>query len=105
VSKREDRGSKGKREIAAFDPLENAVQSAVAQLKELRGRLDEAQREGRETKELLRKFTGGEEDPAHLLTRLSDLESQNRDLQARIEKGREGVERLLARIRFLEEQG
>jgi hypothetical protein len=40
-----------------------------------------------------------------MLTRLEKLESENQDLLFRVEKGKEGVERLLARIRFLEEQG
>ena len=47
------------------------------------------------------------QDPAEagrLLSRLKALESENEDLHARLEQGREGVERVLARIRFLEEQ-
>ena len=46
----------------------------------------------------------GEQDPGALVERLTDLESRNRELNERLEEGREGVERLLARIRFLEEQ-
>ena len=56
-------------------------------------------------KELLRRFTEGEEEPTRLLSRLSDLEAQNQELLNRLKTGKEGVERLLARIRFLEEQG
>jgi hypothetical protein len=91
-------------EVQAFDQLEKAVSGAVQQLKVLRGRLDEAQEEGREMKEILRKFTEGEEEPSRLLSRLKALEAENRELLDRLKKGREGVERLLARIRFLEEQ-
>jgi len=39
------------------------------------------------------------------LTRLKNLESENQELLDRLKMGKAGVERLLARIRFLEEQG
>lgn len=96
---------RGTLQSEAFDQLEEAVTGAVGRLKELRNRLDEAQVEGGETKELLRKFTGGEEDPAVLVSRLRTLESENEELLTRLKMGKDGVERLLARIRFLEEQG
>jgi predicted RNase H-like nuclease (RuvC/YqgF family) len=105
VSKREGKAKKGSPEAQAFHQLEEAVNGAVAQLKELRGRLGESQDEGREMRELLRKFIEGEEDPALLLSRLRSLESENQEFLVRLKKGKEGVERLLARIRFLEEQG
>ena len=105
MSKKGVKKKKGGREDKAFDQLEEVVDSAVAQLKELRTQLDRAQKEGGETKELLRKFTEGEEDPARLISRLRDLESENQEFLDRLKKGKEGVERLLARIRFLEEQG
>jgi len=105
VSKKEDRGKRGRKDPKPLDRLEKAVNGAVAQLKELRGRLGEARDEGLEMKELLRRFTEGEEDPTRLLTRLKNLESENQELLDRLKKGKAGVERLLARIRFLEEQG
>ena len=89
----------------AFQRLEDAVHAAVAQLKELRERLGKAHAEGREMKDLLRRFTEGEEDPSRLLSRLNSLEAQNQELLERLKRGKEGVERLLARIRFLEEKG
>ena len=91
--------------VSALDQLDQAVESAAAQLKELRSRLRQAQDQSVEMKELLRQFTGGEEDPARLMTRLRELESENQELLDRMKMGNEGVERLLARIRFLEEQG
>jgi len=105
VSKPGDKKNKGGRVGPAFKQLDKAVESAAAQLKDLRGRLGQAKDEGREMKELLRQFTGGEEDPARLMTRLHDLESENQELLDRLKMGKEGVDRLLARIRFLEEQG
>ena len=105
MSNKEDRARKGASELKALDQLEKAVLGAVAHMKGLRSRLDEALGEGTETKELLRKFTEGEEDPAELLDRVGRLEAENRELLERLKRGKEGVERLLARIRFLEEQG
>ena len=105
MSNQEDNGKKNGPDPKAFDRLERAVAGAVTQLSDLRNRLGEAQDEGLEMKELLRRFTEGEEEPTRLLSRLSDLEAQNQELLNRLEKGKEGVERLLARIRFLEEQG
>lgn len=105
MSNRERKGRKVPPEMQAFDDLEAMVVRAAVQLKELRAELKQSRAEGSETKELLRQFTEGEEDPAQMLTRLEKLESENQDLLFRVKKGKEGVERLLARIRFLEEQG
>ncbi|MGD2122026.1 MAG: hypothetical protein PVJ76_09795 [Gemmatimonadota bacterium] len=105
MSNREDKGRAGEQEVAAFDQLEETVDGAVARLKELRSQLSETRDAGQEMKELLRKFTEGEEEPTRLLTKLKNLEAENQDLLERLRRGKEGVERLLARIRFLEEQG
>ena len=105
MSKKGVRTKKGGLEVKGFAELEEVVNSAVAQLKELRTQIDRTQKEGGEMKELLRKFTEGEEDPALLIARLRDLESENQEFLNRLKRGKEGVERLLARIRFLEEQG
>ena len=40
-----------------------------------------------------------------LRARLGQTQDENRELLDRLKIGKEGVERLLARIRFLEEQG
>lgn len=105
MSNPEDKKENGISEEEAFERLEEAVNGAVAQLKELRADLGQAQEEGKEMKELLRKFTEGEEDPTRLLKRSRELEVENQELMERLRMGKEGVERLLARIRFLEEQG
>lgn len=105
MSNPEGKKKKGAPKDTAFDQLEEAVAGAVAQLTDLRVRLAQAQDESLEMKELLRRFTGGEEDPGRLLSRLSTLESEKQELLVRLKKGKDGVERLLARIRFLEEQG
>jgi chromosome segregation ATPase len=105
VSKREGRSKKKMPPLEAFPRLEEAVDAAVARVEELRNRLAESQGQGRDMEELLQRFTGEGEDPATLLARLRALEIENEDLMKRLRQGKEGVERLLARIRFLEEQG
>ncbi len=52
----------------------------------------------------MRRVAKSPADAGDLLTRLKRLEDENFDLRERIERGREGVERLLARVRFLENQ-
>ncbi len=105
MSNPEDKKKRGNPQAQAFKALEKSVRAAVDQIQDLRTRLDQARGESREMQELLRKFTGGEEEPTRLLSRLKNLEEERKELLARVAKGKEGVERLLARIRFLEEQG
>ena len=104
MSNKEDKIEQAQ-DVGAFAGLEVAVEAARARIMELRTQLTAAQKQGAEMEELLRKFTGGEEDPAHLISRQKELETENQELSGRLRKGREGVERLLARIRYLEEQG
>jgi uncharacterized alpha-E superfamily protein len=84
--------------------LEKAVRAAVSSISDLEARLTESREKGEEMKELLRRFTGQEEDPSSLMSRLQALEAENRALRTRLHEGLEGVDRILARIRFLEEQ-
>ncbi len=70
----------------------------------LRARAVEAEGRERDLQELLRRFTGDPEEAGRLLGRLRALQAENEDLRERLAKGREGVERILARLRFLEDQ-
>ena len=99
MSNPEDRG-----EQAVFQVLERTVGLAVEELRALRTRATEAEARGAELGELLQRFTGDEAAAGRLLTRLRALEEENTELRRRLEKGREGVERMLARLRFLEDQ-
>jgi cell division protein FtsB len=54
--------------------------------------------------QLLRQFVDGRQDPGELARRVAELEAENRDLRARLAKGREGVDQMLASIRFLEDR-
>ena len=88
----------------AFGRLETAVarllkehaaalgraRAAEARLQELEKRVNEARKSG--------------SDPVQLQETISHLRERNADLEKRIDAGRAGVDRLLSRIRFLEER-
>jgi predicted nuclease with TOPRIM domain len=105
VSKPEDKSPGRSWDQEAFDRLEAAIEVALTRVEKLRAELRTSKEKAAEMETLLRKFTGGEEDPSSLLSRLQRLEDENGVLTERLRKGRDGVQRLLARIRFLEEQG
>ncbi len=87
-----------------FKALEGAVGEALDRLAAMTRRAEEAERQSAELNELMRRVARSPADAGDLLTRLKRLEDENVDLRERIERGREGVERLLARVRFLENQ-
>lgn len=91
-------------ERQALSQMEGAVGRVLDEMTRLRERTRRAETRVRDVEALLRRFTRGDDDPAQLQRRVSDLQSENEDLRVRIEEGREAVERLIARIRFLEEQ-
>ncbi len=89
---------------AALKRIEAAVGVAVGEIERLRGEVARMEAQGEELEGLIRGVTSGERSPREMIDQISILEEENRDLRARLNQGREGVERLLARIRFLEEQ-
>ncbi len=101
MSSQEDRaGAEGR----AFQALEGAVGRLLAELERLRAEVAESQAHRSELAGMLKSFGDGEKDPVEMAHRLARLEEENADLLERVTQGREGVERLLARIRFLEDQ-
>lgn len=88
----------------ALEGLEGSVTRAVDRIRELEGRLRAAEARRREVEALLARMTSGEESPVDMQDRMRELEAQNGDFRRRLDEGREGIERLLTRIRFLEEQ-
>ncbi|MGE0160614.1 MAG: hypothetical protein AB7T31_14490 [Gemmatimonadales bacterium] len=94
----------GARERQPLDELERAIGDALDRLAWMGDRMALAQERSEELAELLERFTGNEVDPTEMVSRLRTLEEENADLRGRLEQGREGVERLLAKIRFLENQ-
>jgi len=102
VSNTEGNGEPADR--VAFTELEGSVGALLDRIVEVSARAEEAEAKSEELEEIVRRFTGDEAEAGRLLTRLSDLEEENTDLHGRLEKGRSGVDRLLAKIRFLEAQ-
>lgn len=88
----------------ALARLESSVTRILEEVARLRSRAREAEDRVKDLEGLLRRFTKGDVDPASLQARLAQLESENEDLRERIHEGRAGVERLLSRVRFLEDQ-
>jgi predicted nuclease with TOPRIM domain len=105
VSNKEDKNQFAAGGAEAFARLDSAVEATLARVSGLQEDLERVRNKGGEVEELLRKFSEGEDDPAALNARLKELEVENKDLHRKLRQGKEGVERLLARIRFLEEQG
>ena len=89
---------------ASFDDLSDAVEQALGELKRLREKASRVEIKNAELEELLKGIAGGTESPAEMAHDVKTLSEENRDLRARLDQGRESVERLLTRIRFLEEQ-
>lgn len=87
-----------------FAALDQAVTLALDELRRLRERAADAERRSVELASLLHAFESGEETAAGMKERVVRLEGENADLRARVERGRETVERLIARVAFLENQ-
>lgn len=83
--------------------LELAVGRVVAEVRNLRRRAKEAEERAERVDELLREFSEGTEDPGTLARKVAELEGENEALRARIRRGKEGVDQIMARIRFLED--
>lgn len=90
--------------VPALAPLETAVERALEEVRTIRERAAQAEARAERNEQLLRQFVDGREDPGALASRVAELEAENEGLRARIEQGREGVDRILASIRFLEDR-
>ncbi len=88
----------------AVERLEKAVTVALEQVEQLRGKLVRMHTQGEALEGLLKGVTSGEEGPREMIDKLSILEEENRDLRSRLDQGRAGVGRILARVKFLEEK-
>ena len=91
-------------EQVAFAQLETAVADAIERLSSMSQRVRAAEARSAEMSELVTRFTGNEAEAGDLMSRLKRLEDENADLRGRLDSGRAGVERMIARIRFLENQ-
>jgi predicted RNase H-like nuclease (RuvC/YqgF family) len=100
-----NQGADERPDLAAHSRLRVAVERLLDQVRLQRDRTERAEARVRDLEGLLARFARGEEDPARLAARLELLRDENDELRRRLGEGVEGVERLLARIRFLEEHG
>ena len=94
----------GQAEREAFAALESAVGQALDRLAQMSRRVQAAEAKSAELDEVVRRFTGNEEEGGRILSRLRHLEEENADLKGRLAQGRAGIDRLLSKIRFLENQ-
>ncbi|HUF75899.1 MAG TPA: hypothetical protein VMM35_06455 [Longimicrobiales bacterium] len=97
-------GNGGQPEREAFAALESAVGHALERLDHMSRRVRAAEAKSAELDEVVRRFTGNEEEAGQILSRLRRLEEENADLKGRLAEGRAGIDRLLSKIRFLENQ-
>ena len=89
---------------AALAALESAVGGLLDRLSDVSARAEEAEDKSEELEALVKRFAGDDAEAGRMLARLKGLEEKNQELQSRLKKGRASVDRLLAKIRFLEEQ-
>ena len=102
MSKPGDNGVPPEKE--AFEVLEQAVRQTIDRLQAMSERIEAAEARSAELGEVVKRFTGDHGEAGRILSRLKTLEEENVDLRKRLDQGREGVDRLLAKIRFLERQ-
>ena len=94
----------GQGAVEALAELEQAVEAAARRLRDLTERVEAAEARSRHLEELVGRFTGDADEAGRLIGRLGKLDEENADLKARLDAGRAGIDRILARIRFLEDQ-
>ena len=88
----------------SFARLESAVRRLIRRSAELRAELRSARERNQELMELLGPVAEGEASPESVLERLRAAEDERQEFAGRLERSREVVERMMARIRFLEDQ-
>ena len=91
-------------EQAAFIELERIVDAALRHLGEVTRRAEMAEDRNAEFESLIKRFAGDEGDAGQVLHRLAELEEDNEDMRSRLEAGQVSVDKLIAKIRFIEEQ-
>ena len=91
-------------EQAAFIELERIVDAALRHLGEMTRRAEMAEDRNAEFEALIKRFAGDEGDAGQVLHRLAELEEDNENMRSRLEAGQVSVDKLIAKIRFMEEQ-
>ena len=85
-----------------FVVLEEAVDQAIDQLSTMSERIGLIEAKNTELAKLVERFTGDELEADRIVTQVRDLKAENTELRDRLVRGREGVDRLLTKIQFLE---
>ena len=85
-----------------FVVLEEAVDQAIDQLSTMSERIGLIEAKNTELAKLVERFTGDELEADRIVTQVRELEAENTQLRDRLVRGREGVDRLLTKIQFLE---
>jgi len=88
--------------VPEMEGLETAIDRAVAEVQAVLQQAKDAEERAAGSDELLRAFAEGTQDPGALSRRIAQLEAENDALRRRIRKGRDGIDQILAQIRFLE---
>ena len=91
-------------ELGGLGRLEEVVNRLLEDRAAIVEGAHEAEKRIQELQALLAKFSDEGVDPATLHEKLETLRDQNERLRERITEGREGVDKLLSRLRFLESQ-
>ena len=91
-------------EQAAFIELERIADAALRHLGEATRRAEMAEDRNAEFEALIKRFAGDEGDAGQVLHRLAELEEDNENMRSRLEAGQVSVDKLIAKIRFMEEQ-
>ncbi len=90
---------------AAWHRLEDSLQRLLSEFEALQQKRAQAQEQVRQLEAALRNNSteAGELDPVALANRVHLLEQENRFLARRLDRARESVKRISARLQFLEE--
>jgi predicted RNase H-like nuclease (RuvC/YqgF family) len=83
--------------------LSKAVYRLLDEWEEWRQRAETAEARAKELERALRDITSGSVDPIALASRIQALEHENRFLARRLDRARESVKRISARLQFLDE--
>jgi predicted RNase H-like nuclease (RuvC/YqgF family) len=90
--------------LPEWDGLETAVRRLFEHNDALRERVEDAEARIRELELALRDVSAGRVDPVALAERVEALETENQQLNERLDRARHSVQRILARMRFVEEE-
>ena len=89
---------------AALEALQSSVRRVLDELARLRREVAARERRLSEAEAVLRQVGEGQGDPVEMQRQIGLLQAENQQLRARLQEGRDGVDRLLSRVRFLEER-